>query len=159
MDVIREIKETLDGSLHIFRCQPVDIKTDRAVVCYRHEKEQQVADVQLPADTVSLGYFWTNRNYNVYHWLTPQVSTVGFYINISDNTRITSSKICWRDLVVDVLLTPDGRCRVLDEDELPRDIEPQLLKKIETTRDDILADRQQLMVAIEEQTTQYWDLC
>lgn len=159
MDKVNEIKERLDGSVTTFSCQPVDIKTDRAVVWYRHKKERQVADVKLPADTVSLGYFWANRNYNVYHWFTPQASTVGFYVNISDNTRIIPTEVSWRDLVVDILLMPDGRSRVLDEDELPRDIEPQLLKRIEATRDKIISKQQQLMVDIEAQTTQFLDAC
>jgi hypothetical protein len=38
---------------------------------------------------------------------------------------------------VDVLLTPDGRCRVLDEDELPADIDAGLLAYIDLTRDEL----------------------
>ena len=46
----------------------------------------------------------------------------------------------WRDLVVDVLMTADGRCRVLDENELPDDLEDGLRHYIEATRDDLCLD-------------------
>jgi len=97
----------------------------------------QLEDVLLRKGTVSLGYFWQNRPYNVYHWIDAQQNTVALYFNIADGTHISEQAIEWRDLTVDVLITPDERCRVLDEDELPDDLDADLQFYIEKTRDEL----------------------
>ncbi|MCP4391414.1 MAG: DUF402 domain-containing protein [Gammaproteobacteria bacterium] len=100
-------------------------------------REVQLEDILLRKNTVSLGYFWQHRPYNAYHWIDDQHNTVALYFNIADSTRISPQTIEWRDLTVDVLITPDGRCRVLDEDELPANIDPELLYYIDQTRDEL----------------------
>ena len=97
----------------------------------------QLEDVLLRKGTVSLGYFWQNRPYNVYHWIDAQQNTVALYFNIADGTHISEQAIEWRDLTIDVLITPDGRCRVLDEEELPADIDATLRDFINQARDDL----------------------
>lgn len=94
-------------------------------------------DVLLLKGSISLGYFWQDRRYNVYHWIDEQQNSVALYFNIADRTRITKQIIEWRDLTVDVLITPDGRCRVLDEHELPADLDTALLAYINQTRDEL----------------------
>ena len=47
-----------------------------------------VHGVDLPAGTVSVGHFWADRPYNVYHWLDRAGQTLGYYFNICDQTRI-----------------------------------------------------------------------
>ena len=96
-------------------------------------------DILLRKDTLSLGYFWRDRPYNAYHWIDADLNTLALYFNIADGTRISDQAVEWRDLAVDILLTPDGRCRVLDEDELPADTEPELLSYIERARDELCA--------------------
>ena len=100
----------------------------------------QLEDVLLPAGTVSYGYFWESRAYNVYHWVDNSADTLALYFNIADSTRIGIDRVEWRDLAVDVLITPDGRCRVLDEDELPAGIDPALRRYIESARDELCRD-------------------
>ena len=46
-----------------------------------------------------------------------------------------------------MLLTPDLRCRVLDEEELPDDIDPALRAYIDSARDHLGADPAQLFAA------------
>ena len=106
-----------------------------AVVVYRIPRDVRLEDVLLPVGTLSLGYFWQDRPYNVYHWVDQSRETLALYFNIADGTRISEDTIEWRDLTVDVLLTPDGRCRVLDEDELPSALDPELRQYIDDTRD------------------------
>jgi len=100
-------------------------------------RDVQLEDLLLRKGSISLGYFWQDRPYNVYHWIDQQQDTVALYFNIADNTTITQKTIDWRDLTVDVLTTPDGRCRVLDEDELPADIDSELLAYIKRSRDEL----------------------
>jgi predicted RNA-binding protein associated with RNAse of E/G family len=106
----------------------------QAVVIYRMPAAYQLEDILLPEGTLSLGYFWQDKPYNAYHWIDEQQDTLALYFNVCDSTRIGVDVIEWRDLVVDVLITPDQRCRVLDESELPADLDPDLGSYIKTTQ-------------------------
>ncbi|MCP4304364.1 MAG: DUF402 domain-containing protein [bacterium] len=67
-------------------------------------------------------------------------------------TRISSQRVAWRDLVVDVLVNPDGGCRVLDEDQLPIDLDRGLRRRIESTRDTLCRDHARHRDDIEART-------
>ena len=100
-------------------------------------RDVQLEDILLRRNTLSLGYFWEDRPYNAYHWIDARGDSVALYFNISDGTRIGPEEIEWRDLAVDILISPDGRCRVLDEDELPANLDRGLLAYIRAARDDL----------------------
>lgn len=123
---ILEIKRTLDGREKRFDCRLLARSPDgrHAAVLWIAPAPMHVHGVDLPAGTVSVGHFWTDRHYNVYHWLDPAGKTLGYYFNICDRTLIGPDVIEWRDLVVDVLALPDGRLDLLDEHELPAELPP-----------------------------------
>ncbi len=137
---ITEIKTTLGGERKTFECELLRRGDGEAVIIYRMPRDVRLEDLLLRKGTISLGYFWEKRPYNAYHWIDQRLDTVALYFNIADGTRIGTDTIEWRDLALDILLTPDGRCRVLDEAELPRDIGAPLLAYIEKTRADLCAD-------------------
>jgi len=146
---ILEIKESVNGERKEFPCVPCAVAEDEAVILYKVSREGRVEDVVLPAGTLSLGYFWTTRPYNAYHWVTPKGKTLGLYFNISEGTEITPRQVVWRDLVVDVLVTPDGRCRVLDEDELPAEMDDSLRQRIHRIREELVRQHETLLAEIE----------
>lgn len=120
-----EIKHKLAGGEKRFDCRRLAGDANHAVLLWIAREPMHVHGVDLAVGTVSFGHFWTDRNYNVYHWLDPEHRTIGLYFNIADRTRIADGELEWRDLVVDVLATPGGRLDVLDEDELPEVVEPE----------------------------------
>ena len=140
VEIITEVKTTLAGESKEFACELLQRAPGEVVVVYRMPRDVQLEDVLLRKGTLSLGYFWEDRPYNVYHWIDGGLDTVALYFNISDATRISADSVAWRDLAVDVLMTPDGRCRVLDEDELPADLDAALRARIEAARDDLCRD-------------------
>lgn len=123
---IVEIKQTLAGVEKRFDCLKLAGGPRHVVVLWIAREPMQVHGVELPAGTISFGHFWTDRFYNVYHWVDSAQRTVGLYFNIADQTRIEPAQLAWRDLVVDVLATPAGRLDVLDEDELPAVLAPDV---------------------------------
>ena len=134
---ITEIKHTLAGERKTFDCELLQRSAGEVVVIYRMPRDVQLEDILLRRGTVSLGYFWADRPYNAYHWIDERLDSVALYFNISDRTRIGEQSIEWRDLAVDILISPDGRCRVLDEDELPADLDAALRAYIDVTRDEL----------------------
>ena len=149
---ITEIKTTLTGERKVFDCERVRYTEGETVVVYRMPRNVQLEDLLLPEGSLSLGYFWEARNYNAYHWVDDNRHTLALYFNICDSTRITPQQVAWRDLTVDILITPDLRCRVLDEDELPNDIDPELLSLINATRDRLRADPARLLREFESRS-------
>ncbi len=137
---ITEIKTTLGGERKTFDCELLRLDEHEAVVVYRMPRDVRLEDVLLPKATLSLGYFWRERPYNAYHWIDARGDTLALYFNIADRTRISPEVIEWRDLTVDVLITPDRRCRVLDEDELPPALDPWLAAYIDAARAELCRD-------------------
>ncbi len=106
---ITEIKTTLAGERKTFACELLQATATEAVVVYRMPADHQLEDILLRKHTLSLGYFWQDKPFNAYHWIDTRLDTVALYFNVSDNTNISAESIAWRDLVVDILITPEGR--------------------------------------------------
>ena len=113
-----EVKRTLDGARREFRCRVLTRSAGHVVLLYVSPKEAAVHGLRLPKATLTFGYFWEDRPFNVYHWLHPAGRTIAFYFNLAAETHLSDDQLEWLDLVVDVMATPDGRVVVLDEDEL-----------------------------------------
>jgi protein associated with RNAse G/E len=154
---ILEIKNTLSGVRKEFQCIPLMVTTGEAVILYPMGHKTTILDIDIPAGSLSLGYFWENRLYNAYHWVTLAGATIGLYFNISDHTSITPKRVEWRDLIVDILITPDGRCRVIDEDELPSDIDRSLFQIIDGVRNDLISDPNKKLAEFESKTASFMD--
>ncbi len=153
---IIETKYTLTGATKIFRCRLIEREPALAVVLFVSFRVTQVDTLTLPAGTVTLGYFWTQRPYNVYHWLTPSGVTVGLYVNLCDRVEISADALDWRDLVLDVLLPLGEPARVLDRDELPDTLDPGLRQYIESACQSVLASADQLRREIETRSRLIW---
>lgn len=121
-----ERKTRLDGSRVEFACLGLDVVPGRsAVLGYAVDRDWSVAGgvVTVPRGTRTLGHFWADRPYNVYHWLVDG-RTLAYYVNVSAPPEITADTVSWLDLAVDILVRPDASFLVLDEDELPPDLDP-----------------------------------
>jgi hypothetical protein len=99
LEPVLEVKRTLSGREKRFECRLLARGDRHAVVLWVAAEPMRVHGVDLPAGTISFGHFWTDRLYNVYHWLRAgDHATVGFYFNIADQTRIQPGRLDWRDL-------------------------------------------------------------
>jgi predicted RNA-binding protein associated with RNAse of E/G family len=150
-----EIKHRLDGSIERFECLPIQVSDGEAVVMYELPRNGRVDNLILPAGTLSFGYFWMDRPYNVYHWVTGAGETLGTYFNVCDETKIGENAVSWRDLVIDLLVTPDGRCRVLDTQELPQNLDEGLAHSIEETRKYLLVHYGSIIADVKSRTAGY----
>jgi predicted RNA-binding protein associated with RNAse of E/G family len=147
----------LSGQEKRFECMTLAHEGSHLLVLFVAAANMHVHGVDLPAGTVTFGHFWTGRPYNVYHWLDAATgSTIGAYVNLSDNTSISDERLEWRDLIVDLLLMPDGRATVLDEDELPLDLPPALRLQIASAQASVLASRSDLIAELEHHRAALW---
>ena len=151
---ITERKTRLDGSVVEYECEPLVVEEGRrALVRYVTERDRPIegTDLVLRKGTVTVGHFWTDRPYNVYHWLDG-VRTVALYVNVATDTTITTAAIDYRDLVVDVIIRPSGGIEILDEDELPPSIEPRYRLAIAKAIETCVTEGRRLSAEIERET-------
>lgn len=148
---ITERKTRLDGTTSEFACEPLLIVPgNKAVLRYVSDREWVIADTDLrvPPGTVTVGHYWVDRPYNVYHWLVGG-RTLAYYCNIVSETRIEAQLVAYTDLVIDVLLRPSGAAEILDEDELPADLAPARRLAIAKALEVLIASPRSLMREIE----------
>ena len=122
-----ERKTRLDGSVAEFACEPLQVDPGRhAILRYVTDREWAIAGTPLRVTpgTVTIGHYWVDRPYNVYHWIAAG-RTLAYYCNVATGTVIEPDLVAYTDLAVDVLVMPrGGGATVLDEDELPPDLAP-----------------------------------
>ena len=151
---ITERKTRLDGSVVEYACEPLVVEEGRrALVRYVTERDRPLegTDLVLRKGTVTVAHFWTDRPYNVYHWLDGG-RTVALYVSIATDTTIDLAAIAYRDLVVDVLIRPSGAIEILDDEELPPSVEPRYRLAIAKALETCVTEGRRLITEIERET-------
>jgi len=146
-----EVKVRPDGRRQEFRCELVARGAHWVVLRYVTQTPSRVDDLELQPGTVTYGYFWTDRPYNVYHWVTPDGRTLGTYINLSGEVDIRAERLTWLDLAADVLVRPGGQPQVLDADELALLPEP-VRTQAQAALAHVLAHWPEIVQEVESQT-------
>ena len=151
-----ERKTRLDGTTTDYACTALVVEPGRrAVLRYVIDREWKVGDLTLGPGTHTIGHFWVDRPYNVYHWLAPEGRTIGFYVNVADRTEIDRGLVTYRDLAVDVLIKPSGALDVLDEDEVPPDLEPAARRTIAEALEVVITAGRRLMAEVEQESRKF----
>lgn len=151
---IIERKTRLDGSVSEYRCERLSLDVDRrAVLRYVIDREWVIGDtgIVLHPGQITIAHYWSDRPYNVYHWLDGP-RTIAYYCNVASDTIISEDMVGYTDLVVDVLLRPSGETIVLDEEELPPDLPPARRILIARALESIAAGPRRLVAEIERET-------
>lgn len=153
--VIKEIKLTATGERQEFVCQFLEGSATHAVALYTIKDPRRVGDLKLPRGTLTYGYFWEGRPYNVYHWVRRDGRTLGFYVNLADQVRIRPGAVEWRDLALDLLFSPDGRrVQPLDEDQLA-ELPADLRRKAEAAKAHVLTHRDEVLQEVAALTAHF----
>ena len=154
---VTERKVRLDGTIAEFRCEALVLEPGRrAVLRYTSEREVRIrdTDIVLPAGTVTIAHYWADRPYNVYHWLADG-RTIAFYVNIADRPEIGPDAVSYRDLVVDVVLRPSGALDILDEEELPANVDPAARRSMADALEIVVTGARGLMLEIEQESARF----
>jgi hypothetical protein len=151
---MREIKRTLTGNVVAYPAEPLLIEPGlRAVLLCRIDEPEVVAGgrMTLRPGMLSVGHFWCDRPYNVYHWLY-EGKTLVHYVNIGRIVALSAEALVWDDYAVDVLAYSDGRVDVIDEDEIPEAIDGATGAFIRHATATVLADLSAIIAAVEAET-------
>ncbi len=146
--LITEVKLTASGERQEFVCRLLDRSATHVAMLFKSTQARRVGDLRLPKGTITYGYFWSGRPYNVYHWVHPDGRTLGYYVNLADAIVFRPHTVEWHDLALDLLFSPDGRrVQVLDEDELAT-LPPGLQAKAQAARTHVLTHRDEIVAEV-----------
>jgi len=144
LQTIIEKKHFLDGTLIEYNCTLVHIEEKLGILKYIVEKPYNISGLILPKGTVTYGFYWTDRRYTLYRWYY-RGKNIGNYFNIADRIKLEDNEFHWRDLILDVLVKFDHTPQILDEDELPENIDEELRKYIDQSIDDIMTNFMEIL--------------
>ena len=149
-----EIKNTYFGEKKEFNCTLASKTNDELVIIFQISEEMKFLETNFPSWSKSFGYYWKEKNYNVYHWKDPSGKTLLFYFNIAKNTEILENSVTWQDLIVDLVVYPDGKRVVLDQEEIPKDMSKEDRSIVEKTLKEIFENASSITEEIESKTTE-----
>ncbi len=118
---ILEIKEHLDGRTQQFECELIKLSENHAIVSYVWDRKTPYQDgpAFLPAQPIhTKAYYWSDRNYLIYHLTSASGELFGYRIDACEDVRISKAEIRWRDLILDFWIDPNKNLHVLDKSEL-----------------------------------------
>ena len=118
MPIIEEIKEHKNKETQRFLCNVLHREANYLVVSFHSEKEGNIRDIVIPSGSTTIAHYWTDRGYVVWRMYGPEGLLIGTLFHIVKDVIIASTHVQYLDLIVDIWIAPDGKLRVLDEDEL-----------------------------------------
>ncbi|MDF9761555.1 putative RNA-binding protein associated with RNAse of E/G family [Peribacillus simplex] len=80
-------------------------------------------ELNIPTGSYTIAYYWKDRPYNLYIWRDNEGNYLGSYFNIVKNTYMADKLLSFEDLIIDIMVLPDGSHFILDEEELPVPLE------------------------------------
>jgi len=72
---------------------------------------------QIQCGTRTIEYYWLDRWYNIFRFLTADGTTRLFYCNVNMPPKFEGNTLSYVDLDIDILAQPDFSYQVLDLDE------------------------------------------
>jgi len=157
VDTAVEVKRTLDGKVVEYPCKGLLFEPGaRAVILCEIAEAEPVVGGRLTLDpgTRSYGYFWLDRPYVPYHWLVDGRTWL-HYVNLGRVVSIEPGRVVWDDYAVDVLVWPDGRVEVVDEDEIPPDTDESIVAFIAEAKERLLAELDDVIASVERETARF----
>ncbi|TCP20781.1 uncharacterized protein DUF402 [Scopulibacillus darangshiensis] len=122
-DKIIERKIRYDNTIVEHSCRLLKAKKQHAVLFHKVQDSFSMTANQnkltIPKGSYTLAYYWKDRPFNLYIWSDGSGNYLGAYFNIVKNTYMADTLVSFEDLLIDIMVFPNGEYYILDEDELP----------------------------------------
>ncbi|MFT3745180.1 MAG: DUF402 domain-containing protein [Pyrinomonadaceae bacterium] len=108
-----------DGSIRrSWKCELIERDNNALVFVGVFDRNVSHPDLgEIAAGTISYEYYWLDRWYNIFCFHEPDGTFRNYYCNINMPPTFADGVLDYVDLDVDVVVLPDGRYEILDEDE------------------------------------------
>jgi protein associated with RNAse G/E len=134
-----------DGTIRkSWTCEVVEELDDLVVAVGYFDADVNHSDLGLITQgTQSYEYFWLDRWYNVFRFVTADGSFRNYYCNICMPPRFSNNVLDYVDLDIDVVVDPDFSYRILDRDDFEANAERytypnEIRDRVETTLRELL---------------------
>jgi hypothetical protein len=116
---ILERKQKPDGTWREYPCTLLHLRGGLAVVEFVmvHGGVIFGTPLEVPPGSVSHGYFWTRRPYNLYRMRRPDGSLIAHRFDAVADVRLSAQQLSYRDLILDWWVQPDDTLIEEDRDE------------------------------------------
>jgi len=116
---IIERKTKADGSTREYPCTLVSRQRGLVVVEFLMAKGGSIygTPIEVPPGSVSYGFFWRRRPYNLYRMRDPAGAIIAHRFDAVADVRFGDSFVSYRDLILDWWITPDDVLIEEDRDE------------------------------------------
>jgi predicted RNA-binding protein associated with RNAse of E/G family len=115
---ITEVKLRLRGEPKQFEVELLLREGGLTLVRFVTQTAMKGDENRFAAGSYTYGYFWDDRNYNVYRMHLASGKLYGHRFDILRDAHLEGDRLFWTDLLLDVWLYADGRVAWKDEDEL-----------------------------------------
>ncbi|QBK25763.1 DUF402 domain-containing protein [Ureibacillus thermophilus] len=127
MKEIIERKIQYDTKIVEHKCHLLSFQNRRIVLFHLIEEPFTMTvndlNITIPIGSYTIAYYWLDRPYNLYFWRDQEGNYLASYFNIVKSTKFEDNIVTFEDLIIDVLVLPNGKYFILDEDELPNTLE------------------------------------
>lgn len=145
MKKIIERKITLSGKEFIYNCNLICREDRRGILKYEVKKHHKVGNLDIKPHTITYAFYNKDKPFILYKWFDVKGKLMGNYFNISDSLHLFEEEFRWRDLTVDVMVYPDFRIDILDEKEIPEEIDDNLISYIDSTKSHIVKNHREII--------------
>lgn len=159
MSYCQEVKRTYFGKTVIADCHLQYLGNGDGVLKYYFKDTWNVDGLILQPPMYTLGYYSEKKPYNVYCWFTKSHKLIAYYFNIVDQTKLRPDVFEFRDLIVDVLVYPNLQFSVLDEDEIPQNIDLEVYDLIYRAKDYIIHNLDEVISEVEREIKPFSSHC
>ncbi|MCC7364361.1 MAG: DUF402 domain-containing protein [Dehalococcoidia bacterium] len=117
---IIERKTKPDGSERTYPCELVHLAPTFAVIRFHMQIGGTIfgTPIAIPPNSVSDGWFWRNRPYNLYRMRGPDGAILAHRFDAVTDVRLSPDEVAYRDLVLDWWVAADDTLIEEDRDEL-----------------------------------------
>jgi len=144
MPLCIETKLTLSGEAKTYRCELLHYESGFGILRYIIEREYDIQGLKLAPGDETIALYWEGRPYTLYVWRGKAAQDTAYYFNIADRIVLTPQEFLWRDLAVDILVDQAG-VHVLDEHELPADLDDELGRSIQKTKEHLVENHRAII--------------
>ncbi|MCL6644498.1 MAG: DUF402 domain-containing protein [Dehalococcoidia bacterium] len=129
MDVYLEVKLKPGGERREYATQLVHLGRGVVIVRFDMQRGGGPPDipVTVPPGSISIGYFWARRPYNLYRWRDPLGRLIAHRFDAVADVAIAPECVTYRDLVLDWWVLPGDILLEEDRDEFEALAEAGLL--------------------------------
>ncbi len=120
---ITERKIRYDSTTEDYPCKLLHADTRKITLLHQVEKPFEMREgkqkLVIPKGTFTFAYYWLDQPYNLYFWRDTTGKYLGAYFNIVRKNWIQNDIVLFEDLIIDLVVKPNGTYYILDQEELP----------------------------------------